>query len=177
MRTLAYLGVASALASVVGGCSAEGPTRSAAGLGTGDTLPALARPSGGGAALVWALAPSQCLGCELNELARVLRRIQRTLKGDLEVVVVAVGEGEEDDLERVETWLRAERIAARVLLRDRMWFEREFGVERLPILYVVDRNSVVAGVVAAADAPDQWRSTPDRVDLDSFVARLAVDRK
>ena len=99
------------------------------------------------------------------------------MKDDLEVVVVAVGEGEEDDLERVETWLRAERIAARVLLRDRRWFEREFSVERLPILYVVDRQSVVAGVVAAADSPDLWRSTPDRVDLDSFVARIAVGRK
>ena len=177
MRALVFLALAGFWMSAWGGCSRDAPIGSTVGLQAGDTLPAVARPLGRGAAVVWALAVSQCLGCELDELARVLRRLQRTLKDDLEVVVVAVGEGEEDGLERVETWLKAERIPARVVLRDRGWFQREFGVEPLPILYVVDRRSVVVGVVAAADAPDQWRSTPDRVDLDSFVARLAVDRK
>ncbi|MCE2398527.1 MAG: hypothetical protein J4F34_05695 [Gemmatimonadetes bacterium] len=177
MRALVFLALAGLWMPALAGCSSDAPIGSTVGLQAGDTLPAVARPSGSGAAVVWALAVSQCLGCELDDLARVLRRLQRTLKDDLEVVVVAVGEGEEDGLERVETWLKAERIPARVVLRDRGWFQREFGVEPLPILYVVDRRSVVVGVVAAADAPDQWRSTPDRVDLDSFVARLAVDRK
>ena len=172
-----FLAAAGFWMSALGGCSGDAQIGSTIGLQAGDTLPAGVRPSGRGAAVVWALAARQCLGCELNELARVLRRIQRTLKGDLEVLVVVVGEGEEDDLERVETWLTAERIPATVVLRDREWFQRNFGVETLPILYVVDRRLVVAGVVAADDAPDQWRSTPSGVDLDSFVARLAVDRK
>ena len=148
-----FLAVAGLWMSALGGCSSDAPIGSTVGLQAGDTLPAVARPSGSGAAVVWALAVSQCLGCELDDLARVLRRLQRTLKDDLEVVVVALERGGGTGLERVETWLKAERIPARVVLRDRGWFQREFGVEPLPILYVVDRRSVVVGVVAAADAP------------------------
>ena len=87
-------------------------------------------------------------------------------------MAVAIGDGREGDREIVVGFLASQRIAARVEVRSRQQYLREFGAAPLSVLYVMNRNSVVEAAVAT-DSAEAWRSADGRLDLAGFVARLA----
>ena len=162
------------LAVVLGGCSergSENSTESSVTLGVGEPFAAV-QLSGDRPALVWVFGVEQCLGCKLGDPARIVRGLQRGLGEGLQTVAVAIGDGREGDREIVGGFLASQRIAARVEVRSREQYLREFGAAPLSVLYVMNRNSVVEAAVAT-DSAEAWRSADGRLDLAGFVARLA----
>lgn len=169
------LGVVLGWVAVLIGCS-RGPDHSpesAGSPGVGETLAAVPL-AGDRPALVWVFSVEQCLGCKLGDPARVVRGLQRRLGEELETVVVAVGEGREDDGGIVSGFLASQRIGARVEVRSRDQYMREFGTAPLGFLYVTDRHAVIEAALAG-DSADVWRSADDRLELADLVARLAEE--
>ena len=114
-------------------------------LSVGDPLPlaelSLAHPS-----LVWVFDAEGCLGCALGPSAGVVRRLQHRLGDSLEVVVVALSNGVNEDRDRVlvRSFLRAERVSARVALRSRQAYSKEFGhAAPTSVLYVAEQGRLV----------------------------------
>ncbi len=142
--------------------------------GIGDPFTAV-RLAGDRPSLVWVFAVDQCLGCRLGDPARVLRGLQRSLGAGLETVAVAIGDGREGDRRIVTGFLASQRITARVELHSREQHRQEFGAAPLPVLYVMNRNSVVEAAVKT-DSVEMWRSAPGRLNLAEFVTRLAEQR-
>lgn len=170
-----WLGVASGWVVVLSGCS-RGPDHSPEAAGTpgvGETLAAVPL-AGDRPALVWVFSVERCLGCRLANPARIVRGLQRGLGGGLETVVVAVGEGRGDDRGIVNGFLASQRIGARVEVRSRDRYMREFGAAPLGFLYVTNRNAVIEAALAG-DSVDVWRSADGRLELADFVARLAEE--
>lgn len=161
-------------AGVPAGCSAGDPDGSPESL----VPPAVGEPftvlqlSGDRPSLVWVFAVEECLGCGLGDAARVLRGLQRRLGARLETVAMAVGDGRDGDREIVSGFLASERITARVELRSREQYLREFGGAPLSVFYVVNRNSVVEAAVANGSV-ETWRSAPAQLNLAEFVTRLS----
>ena len=167
---VAVVGWAVVLGGCYEGCS-ENSTESLVTLGVGEPFAAV-QLSGDRPALVWVFAVKQCLGCKLSDPARVLRTLERSLGQGLETVAVAIGDGHEDDREIVGGFLASQRIAARIEVRSREQYLREFGTAPPSVLYLMNRNSVVEAAVAS-DSAEIWRSADGRLDLVGFVARLA----
>lgn len=142
--------------------------------GVGEPLTAVRLP-GDRPSLVWVFAVEQCLGCRLGDPARVLRGLQRSLGAGLETVAMAIGDGRDGDRRIVTGFLASQRITARVELHSREQHRQEFGAAPLPVLYVMNRNSVVEAAVAT-DSVEVWRSDPGRLNLAEFVTRLAEQR-
>ena len=164
---LGWLAALAAWAVVPNGCSAGSPES----VGVGDRFGAV-HLSGERPALVWVLDVEQCLGCELSDPARVVRGLQHGLGDGLETVVLAVGDGRDDDHGIVDGFLASERVVARVEMRRRDRYPRESRGVRPSVLYVVNRDSEVEAVVAN-DSVEVWRSEDGLLDLAGFVARLA----
>ena len=160
-----------ASAMVVGGCSGAGSPRAGVEIGVGDLLPDI-ELSGEGPALVWVVGVEQCLGCELGDPAWAVRLLQRQLGGRIETVVVAVGEGREEDRKLVNDFLASQRISARVEIRTAGRYLRHYGSMPLPVFYLVDRRAVVEAVIAS-DSAQSWRSADGGRALAEFVESIA----
>jgi len=169
-RLVAVTGWAVVLVGCPGGGPQPAPEPSAT-LGAGDPFAAVAL-SGHRPALVWVFHIEHCLGCKLGDAARVVRGLQRGLGEGLEIVAVAIGDGGEGDREIVRGFMASQRVTARVEVHSRRRYLQGFGAAQLPVLYVINRNTVVEAAVAA-DSMETWRSPGDRLDLAGFVARLA----
>ena len=117
--------------------------------------------------LVWVFDAERCLGCTLGPSARVVRRLQHRLGDRVDVVVVALGESENEDHDRVlvGNYLRAERVRARVAWRSRQAYSKEFG-RAAPTngLYVADRGRLVEIIEEheVGGAEDQLRALLER---------------
>ena len=136
----------------------------------GGALPAM-ELSGEWPALVWVFSVEQCLGCELGDFARTIRALQRRLGERIETVVVAVGEGREEDGKTARSFLASQRISARVETQTREQYRRGFGSAPFPVLYVANRQAVIEAVVAADSA--SWWSADARRDLVRFIEQIA----
>ena len=139
--------------------------------GVGRPLPDLGL-SGERPALVWVFAARKCLGCELGEASRMVRKLQRRLGEGVEIVVVAVGEGGERERGLVSDFLASQRISAGLEMRTPKLYMRDFGSAPLPVFHVANRDGVIEAVVAA-DSAGAWRSAGGRRDLVGFVEQLA----
>ena len=155
-----WLGLASA-------CSAAESPEAAAELRVGERLPAMGL-SGEWPALVWVFAVEQCMGCELGDPARAVRAVQRRLGERIEIAVVAVGEGREEEKKLVIDFLASLRVSARVETRTLEQYLRGFGSGPLSVFYVANRQAVIEAAVAA-DSAETWRSAGEGLDLVSFV--------
>ena len=156
---------------VAGACSGAGSPKAAVEIGVGEPLPGIGL-SGERPALVWMVGVEQCLGCELGDPAWTVRSLQRRIGGRIETVVVAVGEGREEDGKLVTDFLSSQRISARVEVRTREQYLRFYGSTPLPVLYLVNRNAVVEAVTPA-DSVRSWRSAGGRRDFAGFVELIA----
>jgi len=168
------LGATLGWAWVVGACAAgdsHGTPGRPAAPGVGETFSAV-QLSGDRPALVWIFGVEQCLACELDEAARVVRGLQRRLGERVETVVMAVGNGDEGDRDIVRGFLASRRISGRVEMRGCEPYPEGLGAAPVSVLYVMNRHSVVEAAVAA-DSAEIWRSADGRLDLANFVARLA----
>ena len=120
----------------------------------------------------------QCLGCELGEAAWTVRSLQRQLGERIETVVVAVGEGREEDRKLVSDFLASQRVSAGVELRTTKQYLRHYGPTPLSVFYLVNRKAVVE-VVIAADSARFWRSADGRrqnvADLVESIANDGVE--
>ena len=159
---------------LVSACSAAESPEGAAGPGLGEPLPAIGL-SGERPAMVWVFAAEQCLGCELGDPARAVRAVQRRLGERIETVVVAVGEGREEEKKLVIDFLASQRVSARVETRTLEQYLRGFGSAPLSAFYVANRQAVIEAAVAA-DSAETWRSAGEGLDLVSFV-ELIVNRE
>lgn len=158
-------------AMVVGACSGDGSPEAEVEIRVGEPLPDI-ELSGEGPALVLVVGVEQCLGCELGDPAWAVRLLQRRLRGRIETVVVAVGEGREEDRKLVKDFLASQRISARVEIRTARRYLRHFGSMPLPVFYLVNRKAVVEAVIAA-DSAQSWRSAEGGRNLAEFVASIA----
>ena len=156
-------------------CDSGGTPGRPAAPGVGEPLSAV-QLSGDRPALVWIFAVEQCLACELDEPARVVRGLQRGLGERLETVVMAIGDGGEGDGDMVRGFLASRRITGRVEMRGRERYIAGFGAAPLSALYVMNRHSVVEAALAA-DSAETWRSADGRLDLANFVVRLAEQER
>lgn len=155
-----------------GACSGAG-SPNARGIVVGEPLPDI-QLSGERPALVWVVGVEQCLGCELGDAAWTVRLLQRRLAGRMETVVVAVGEGLDEERKLVGDFLASQRISARVALRTTRRYRRHYGSTPLPVFYLVNRNAVVEAVIAA-DSAQSWRSADGELDLAGLVESVAND--
>lgn len=163
-------------AVVAGACSGAGSPNAVAEIGVGGLLPDI-ELSGERPALVWVVGVEQCLGCELGDPAWTVRSLQRRLGGRIETVVVAVGEGREEDSKIVSDFLASQRISARVEMRTTKRYLRHYGSTPLPVFYLVNRKTVVEAVIAAASA-QSWESANggrDFVDIVESIANEGVE--
>lgn len=152
-------------------------SREAMGIVVGEPLPDL-ELSGERPALVWVVGAKQCLGCELGDAAWTVRSLQRHFGGRIETVVVAVGEGREEDRKLVRGFLASQRVSAVVELRTTKQYLRHYGPMPLPVFYLVNRKAVVEAVIAA-DSARFWRSADGRrrniADLVESIANEGVE--
>ncbi|MDE2874959.1 MAG: hypothetical protein OXU69_05515 [Gemmatimonadota bacterium] len=137
-------------AALGGACSGSGSSN-AGGIVVGEPLPDIAL-SGERPALVWVVGVEQCLGCELGDAAWTVRSLQRQFGGRIETVVVAVGEGREEDRKLVSDFLASQRVSAGVELRTTKRYLRHYGPTPLSVFYLVNRRAVVEAVIAADSA-------------------------
>lgn len=158
-------------AVVVAACSGAGSPNAEVEIGVGEPLPDI-ELSGEWPALVWVVGVEQCLGCELGDPAWAVRLLQRRLRGRIETVVVAVGEGREEERGLVNDFLASQRISARVEIRTARRYLRHHGSMPLPVFYLVNRKAVVEAVIAA-DSAQSWRSADGGRDLAEFVESIA----
>lgn len=157
-------------AAVAGACSGAG-SPDVEGIGVGERLPLL-ELSGERPALVWVVGVEQCLGCELGDAAWMFRSLQRRTGGRMETVVVAVGEGREEERRLVGDFLASQRISARVEVRTLERYLRHYGSTPLSVFYVVNRRAVVEAAVMA-DSAWSRRSSDGGRDLAGLVERIA----
>lgn len=164
--------------AALGGACSGGASPNPGGIVVGEPLPDIELP-GERPALVWVVGVEQCLGCELGEAAWTVRLLQRQLGGRIETVVVAVGEGREEDRKLVSDFLASQRILARVEMRTRRQYLRFYGPGPLPVFYIVNRQAVVEAVIAA-DSAQSWRSADGRrqniADLVESIANEGVEK-
>ena len=157
--------------AVLGACSGAGSPDATA-IVVGEPLPDI-KLSGERPALVWVVGVEQCLGCELGEAAWTVRSLQRQLGGRIGTVVVAVGEGREEDRKLVSDFLASQRILATVEMRTMRRYLRHYGPGPLPVFYLVNRQAVVEAVIAA-DSVQSWRSADGRgQNLGELVESIA----
>lgn len=171
---VAPIGVAAvAWCAGAGACSVAESPEAGVEPRVGGALPAMGL-SGEWPALVWVFAVEQCLGCELGDLARTIRALQRRLGERIETVVVAVGAGREDDERLVHDFLASQRISARVETWTAEQHRRGFGSAPPPVLYVANRRAVIEAVVEADPAGSRRSAGPGRDrDLVRFIERIA----
>lgn len=155
---------------VAGACSGAGSPRAGTELGVGEPLPDI-ELSGERPALVWAVGVEQCLGCELGDAAWAVRSLQRQLRGRIETVVVAVGEGREKDRKLVSDFLASQRISARVEMRTTKQYLRRYGSTPLPVFYLVNRKAVVEAAIVA-DSVRSWQSADGGWDFAHLVESI-----
>ena len=156
---------------VVGACSRGGSPEALAEVGVGEAMPDI-ELSGERPALVWVVGVEQCLGCELGDAAWTVRSLQRRLRGRIETVVVAVGEGREEDRKLVGDFLASQRISARLELRTRKRYLRHYRSTPLSAFYLVNRKAVVEAMIAAESA-HSWQSADGRRDFAELVESIA----
>lgn len=134
------------IAAIVGGalwtagCLDGNPTVS-----IGDPLP-VAELSPSQPSLVWVFDAERCLGCTLRPSAGTVRRLQHELRDRIDVVVIALGEGGNENRDRVlvGSFLRGERVNARVAWLSRQAYAREFGhAAPTSALYVAEQGRLV----------------------------------
>ena len=155
---------------VVGACPGAG-SPSAMEVSVGEPLPDV-EFSGARPALVWVVGVEQCLGCELGEAAWTVRSLQRQFGGRIETVVVAVGEGQQEDWKLVGDFLASQRISARVEVRTAKQYLRYYGSTPLSVFYLVNRKAVVEAAVVA-DSAQSWQSEDGRLGFADFVELIA----
>lgn len=163
--------------AVVGGCSGTESPHSM-GIVVGEPLPDV-ELSGERPALVWVVGVEQCLGCELGNAAWTVRSLQRQFGGRIETVVVAVGEGREEDRKLVSDFLASQRVSAAVELRTTKRYLRHYGPTPLSVFYLVNRQAVVEAVITADSArfrrPADGR-TQNIADLVESIANDGVEK-
>lgn len=175
IRTAAPALALTSLSVVVSACPGAG-SPSAMEISVGEPLPDV-ELSGARPALVWVVGVEQCLGCELGDAAWTVRSLQRKLGGHIETVVVAVGEGREEDRKLVSDFLVSQRISARVEVRTPKQYLRHYGSTPLSVFYLVNRKAVVEAAVLA-DSAQSWQSADGRrgfADLVELIANEGIE--
>ena len=142
-------------------------------LAVGDTIVTVG-VSGSRPALVWAIDAEACLGCDLTEPARSLRALQRQLGDSFETVVVAVSELGAQDRNMVGRFLKAQRISARVEVRNPAEHRRDFGTAPIPAFYLLGRKGRVHAVLSAP-LENQRIAGRDSLTARELIERLAED--
>lgn len=128
-----------------------GVVRAAAGrseatpLAPGDPAPALLAASARPVTIAWTFRADDLLSCSTAALS--LRHVQAQFGDRVELVAVAVG----PDPGLVSSFLRRERLDARVQRMDVREHAREFGPALLPSLYII-----TAGRVAETTSDSTW---------------------
>lgn len=93
---------------------------------------------------MWVFSADRCLGCTLTEPARTLRRIQHRFGGQLEMVVVAISESRDHDEGLVNSFLRSQRLTARIEMHSMVNHAIQFGFGAPePTVYLVDAKQIV----------------------------------
>ncbi len=167
------LAVHAALAALV----ACGPGGAEGGrlLGEGDPLP-LVEYTPGLPALVWVIDAQACLGCDLNDPARIVRSVRKGGGEDFAVQVIALSDRGEEDRSLVEGFLSSHRILGQVAIHSYREHARAFGSGPVPGFYLVDDRGIIRAVVAAAGA-EEWRSSVESRDVAGFLKLLAEEGK
>ena len=164
---LAMLTTLTALAACVPGNAAAGSVRE------GDSAPwpglASGRPT-----LVWVIDAAACLGCDLNEPARVVRSILRDGPEGLALRVIALSEDVEEYADLVEGFLEFHRIAAPMTVHSHREHLQTVGSGPVPGFYLVDGQGVIRGIADASEA-GAWQSTAEALDMVAFLKLLAEE--
>ncbi len=90
--------------------------------------------------VAWVLRTEDCITCRTPAIH--LRAVQRHHGGDVRILVVGV----DGDPLYFESFLRQERIDAKVVYLDERTYRRAFANAGLPALYVIRNDSVVEAI-------------------------------
>lgn len=131
--------------------------------------------SGTHPAVVWVVGAEAWGTDALDRPAAGLRALQRRFEGQVEVVVVAVGDQSAEDETFVSGFLTSEGIDANLIMQGQAEYERVFGDAPIPALYVI-HNGVVVEVVDTRPSTVQRMVLQGAPDLEDLIARLLEER-
>ncbi len=136
-------------------------------------MPLIAAPPGV-PTLVWVIDAQACLGCDLNDPARIVRSVQRSGGGAFATQVIALSDQGEADRGLVEGFLQSHRISGHVAMHSYRDHAYAFGAGPVPGFYLVDGGGTIRAVVGAGEA-EKWRSAAESLDIAGFLISLAEE--
>lgn len=125
-------------------------------LDVGSPVSKFLSPATDGVLVVWGVQPEDCLVCQ--DVTRRFRMLQGSVADDVELLLVVLG----DDSGLIDSFLRVERVDAKVLHFNASEFKDRFGGIEVPFLAVANDSSIVqlwtgraeiARAVQGADSP------------------------